>query len=65
MTDGVSDDIAEGAEAPFTRALLDVLASSSQALVAELRGWPVAHHTDDKTVVAMWPERGKAGGWRA
>lgn len=61
MTDGVSDDIAEGSEFDFTRALLKVLNRGSAALVGELRGWPVAHHTDDKTIVAMWSGQADAG----
>ena len=57
-TDGVSDDLIEDRR----DALLDHaamryppgVADSARALARDLRRWPVARHTDDKTILFAW-----------
>lgn len=56
-TDGISDDLVPERRSGFVDWLVkDVAAMStpSRALAKALRAWPVPHHRDDKTLIALW-----------
>jgi serine/threonine protein phosphatase PrpC len=56
-TDGVSEDLALDKIAGLCTLIVDDLGTLKRpggALARELRSWPVPHHQDDKTLLAMW-----------
>lgn len=57
-TDGISSDLKENSHIPFSRDLIKSLKTQNifnrkKSLIKMLKEWPVAHHTDDKTIVVM------------
>jgi hypothetical protein len=56
-TDGVSEDLEPDRIGDLAAWVVDELACLAQpgrALAHELRNWPVPHHQDDKTLLALW-----------
>ena len=56
-TDGVADDLDHRRLGELAAWIMDefgALPHPGRALALELRGWPVPHHLDDKTLLVMW-----------
>lgn len=58
-TDGIADDLEVGQEVPFAQALLDAYDKQNPQKVGQdmgkwLKEWPVAGHSDDKTICCVF-----------